>query len=786
MSPCDKATPRRLARALLCGGCVAIVSASPACHNPAGSGSTSAEPTAAASPNADELLYGDAAFKKRLRDAVAKKGADYVPRTKHVGPDGPKYINRLILESSPYLLQHAHNPVNWFPWGNEAFEVAEKLGRPVFLSIGYSTCHWCHVMEEESFEDEAIARYINDHYVAIKVDREERPDVDAVYMRAVQLLTGRGGWPMSVWLTPKREPFYATTYIPPRDGARGASKGFLTMLGELRRAYDEQPATIASKAEALTEKVHASMAPPEGGPLPTAAVLTASLTTVPKRYDEVHGGPRGRPKFPSSFPVRLLLRHALRAGADDSEKMALYTLRQMQAGGIYDHVGGGFHRYSVDERWLVPHFEKMLYDNALLALAYLEGGQVSGDDDLFRVARETLDYVVREMASPKGGYYSATDADSLTPDGRREEGYFFTWTIDEVKAALPDALAETVIAHYGMTAQGNFEGRSILYIPRTREAVMAELEIDGATLDERLTEAKERLRAVRGKRPPPLLDDKIQASWNGLMVAAMARGARVLDEARYAESAKKAADFLLAELRAKGRLHHSIKDGQLGETAFAEDYAFLGLGLVELFEATQQERYLKAAIELLDALEKHHAHPGGGYYRSAVDAEKLLAREVDDSDGTIPAAASWAALAQLKLAALTTQDRWRQRAEATLEAYGARLRDRPWSLDEMMLAVDWQTDRAKEIAIILPKGGSRSDEAVGRLLSVLRGRFVPNHVLVIAEEGSAPALVPWVKDKPAKKGAPTAYVCERGACELPTTDPRVFDKQVTERTGYDG
>ena len=584
--------------------------ASPGCHNSAGSGSTSAGPTAAA-PDVDELLYGDAAFKKRLRDAVAAKGQRYEPRTKHKGPEGPEYVNRLIFESSPYLLQHAHNPVNWFPWGDEAFEVAKKLGRPVFLSVGYSTCHWCHVMEEESFEDEEIAEYINRNYVPIKVDREERPDVDAVYMRAVQMLTGRGGWPMSVWLTPEREPFYGGTYFPPRDGARGASKGLLTMLRDLKKAYDDEPETIASKAATLVERIRKTMAPPAGGDLPTAATVERSVEAAKKRYDARHGGPRGRPKFPSSFPIRLLLRHGLRTGDETSTDMAIHTLRQMQAGGIYDHVGGGFHRYSVDERWLVPHFEKMLYDNALLALAYLEGGQLSGDGDLHRVARETLDYVVREMTSPQGGYYSATDADSLTPKGHREEGYYFTWTLDEVKAALPEELAETVIAHYGMTAQGNFEGRNILYTPRSRKAVMAELKIDAETLSDRLTEAKKTLRAVRAKRPAPLRDDKVQTSWNGLMIAAMARGARVLGERAYAASAKRAADFLLAKLRVDGRLHHSIKDGQLGEKAFAEDHAFLALGLIELFEATHEEKYLVAAQQLLEELDKHHAHPGG-------------------------------------------------------------------------------------------------------------------------------------------------------------------------------
>ncbi|MEZ4440751.1 MAG: thioredoxin domain-containing protein [Polyangiaceae bacterium] len=749
-------------------------------------GSPGGAPGAAtASSSADvEGLQPNEALQARLAAAVAAKGPDYRPRTRHLVDGKPKYTNRLILSSSPYLLQHAHNPVSWFPWGDEAFELAKKLGRPVFLSIGYSTCHWCHVMEEESFEDEEIAAYLNQHYVPIKVDREERPDVDAIYLQAVELLTGRGGWPMSLWLTPERKPFFGGTYFPPRDGARGVKKGFSTILAELSETYQKDPARIADKATELTAKLQASLGAPQAVAVAETKALRLAVEAATSRFDPSWGGSKGAPKFPSSFPIRLLLRHGRRVDGAKSQEMALFTLRQMSAGGIHDQVGGGFHRYSVDARWLVPHFEKMLYDQALLALAYLEGHQASGDEGHAVVARELLDYVAREMQSPAGGYHSATDADSLGPQGEREEGYFFTWTPREIKKALRPELADTVIAQYGVTAQGNFEGRNILYTPRPESAVLAELSIDAATLKARLDEARAILRKTRNERPPPLLDDKVQASWNGLMIAAMARGSMVLKEPRYLESARRAATFLLEQLLTEGRLHHSKKGDQLGPKGYAEDYAFAAAGLLELFEAGFDPAHLRAAVTLLDALESHHGRPGGGYFRTADDAERLLTREVESRDGVIPAAASSAALAQLRLEALTGDEKWGRRAEATLKAFGEVLAAQPWAADQMLLAVDFRTDRAKEVAVILPEGGAAEDAEP--LLAVARRSFRPNQVLVVARAGdeALAAVVPWLRDKPAKGGKPTAYVCEKGACDLPTTDPATFAKQLGEVVPY--
>ncbi len=763
----------------------------PSCSTSQSTGAP-ATTSATAETGTDSIVFGDAALRAKLKEALAAKGKDYVPRTKHNNQDGsPKFTNRLILENSPYLLQHAHNPMNWFPWGDEAFALAKKLGRPVFLSIGYSTCHWCHVMEEESFEDEEIANYINENYIPIKVDREERPDVDAIYMRAVQIMTRRGGWPMSVWLTPERKPFYGGTYFPPRDGSRGRAKGFLTLLKEQRDAFASDPNSIANNAERLAMRVQNDLRAPPAAGLPTAATVKSAAERAAQRYDVVNGGPQGRPKFPSSFPIRLLLRYGLRANDQASMMMAFDTLRKMQAGGMYDHAGGGFHRYSVDKRWLVPHFEKMLYDNALLAMAYLEGFQAASEQDMARVARETLDYIDREMTAPTGGYYSATDADSLTPDGHREEGYYFTWTPQELDTVLGPEQGKIIRAYYDVSPRGNFEGRNILNTPRSRGDVAEKLGIELAELDTAIAAAAPKLRAARDKRPKPIRDEKIQVSWSGLMISAMARGARVLKEVRYRRNAEKAARFLLRELMRDGRLQHSYKDGKTTGPAFAEDYAFFAAGLIDLFEATQDPEWLGAAVSMMDLLEEHHrAGNTGGFFRTGNDHEKLLAREMETRDGAIPSAGSIAVMNELRLWTLTTDDAWRKRAERTLRGYASVLKNQPWALDEMMLAVDYYTDSPKEVVLSLPEGMAPDSEEADAMLRVMRNEFVPNHVFVVASKsriqaGGLPKLVPWAKDKPAKKDKPTAYVCELGACDLPTADPKVFAKQVNKRTPYD-
>ncbi|HXU82201.1 MAG TPA: thioredoxin domain-containing protein [Polyangia bacterium] len=701
----------------------------------------------------------------RLRAALESQGPTYVPRTHHLVGARPKFINRLMLETSPYLLQHAHNPVNWYPWSDEAFEDARRLGRPVFLSIGYSTCHWCHVMEGESFEDEEIAAYMNEHYVCIKVDREERPDVDAIYMAATQRLSGSGGWPMSVFLLFDRTPFFAGTYFPPRDGARGAQHGFLTILRELRKTHDQDPGRVRQAAESLTRAVQQEMqgaAPAQSAGIAGPEVIAATIDYYKKAFDTVHGGLRRAPKFPSNVPVRLLLRHHRRTGDADALHMASFTLEKMAAGGMYDQLGGGFHRYSTDARWLVPHFEKMLYDNALLAVSYAEAWQVTGRADFARVLRETLDYVLREMTSPEGGFYSATDADS-----EGEEGKFFVWSKQEIDQLL-GAEAARFAKHYDVTEGGNFEGHNILNVQRPDEGEHAAL-----------AAARQKLYQVRQKRVPPLRDDKILAAWNGLMISGLAMGGRVLGERRYVEAAARAADFLLTKMREGDRLSRSYKDGRKQQHGFLEDQAFVAQGLLDLFEATFERRWLAEAIALSDALEKHFPdREHGGWFMTADDAEKLIAREKPTYDGAEPSGTSVAILNVLRLQTFTDDERWRAVAEKALRSLHEVLSERPLAMTEALVALDYFHDVPREVALVWPAGHPPDD-----LQAVLRATFLPSRALAGAPEGDIAALaklVPFVGEKVAQGGKPTGYVCRRGKCELPATDPGQFRAQLSK------
>jgi hypothetical protein len=741
--------------------------------------------TAEASPAPSAALPGAAPFPAALAaelgSAWERRPRRHRPRTRHLEADGaPRYTNRLFLESSPYLQQHAHNPVNWYPWGDEAFETARRLGRPVLLSVGYSTCHWCHVMEEESFEDVEIARFLNEHYVAVKVDREERPDVDAIYMSAVQRLTGGGGWPMTVWLTPERKPFYGGTYYPARDGDRGTRTGFLTLLGKLSTVYRERPHEVAESADSLARAVKESLGGPAGGGLPGASVLHTAAAVYERSFDPVHGGTRRAPKFPSNVPNRFLLRYHRRTRNEASLRIATVTLEKMAAGGIYDHAGGGFHRYSTDAEWLVPHFEKMLYDNALLAVAYLEAYQVTERPDFARVAREILAYVERDMTSPEGAFYSATDADSPTPSGQREEGWFFTWTPAELEAALGRERARIAAAYFAVTPEGNFEGRNILHTPRPLDEVARGLGLAAEKVEATIVEAKRLLYEARGRRPPPLRDEKILAAWNGLMVSAFARGALVLGDEHYQKVASSAADFVLTRMRRDGRLLRSFKDGKARHAGYLDDHAFVIAGLLDLYEASGNVRWLREALVLDAVLEKHFEdRQNGGYFMTAADHEALLAREKPSYDGAEPSGNSVQALNLLRLHELTTDDRYRRRAEQTLKAFGGQLEKSPASMSEMLLAVDFHLDVAKEIVIVAP----RSRAEAGPLLAQLQATFVPNRVLTVVGEGNRKRhalLVPLVEGKTARAGKPTAYVCKKRVCDLPTSDPAVFARQLAE------
>ncbi len=733
------------------------------------------------------LGAGDGDLMTRLDAALRAKGPRYVARTHHLRPDGgPRYVNRLILESSPYLLQHAHNPVNWFPWSAEAFARARAEGKPVLLSVGYSTCHWCHVMERESFEDETIARFINENYVAIKVDREERPDVDDVYMKAVQALTGRGGWPMTVVMTPDGDPFFGGTHFPARDGDRGVRKGFHTILRELATEYATKRGEVVARAQEVSQQIEAASTPSPPGDVPGAELVERAVSGARASFDATWGGFGRAPKFPRPVLLDLLLRYQRRAGDAQTLEMVTVTLDKMASGGMYDHVGGGFHRYSTDARWLVPHFEKMLYDNAQLVPLYLEAYQTTGRDRFAQVARHTLQYVVREMTAPGGAFFSATDADSRTPSGHEEEGYFFTWTPSEVRDALGTDEARAVLAYFAVTAAGNFEKRSILHTPRSDETVAAELGTSSEELGRGIARAREALYQARSKRPRPLLDDKILTSWNGLMITAFARGALVLSERDYAARAAHAADFVLGALRkSDGGLFRTYKDGRASQDAFLDDYACMIQGLLDLFEVTADGRRVEQAIALQAIVdERFWDASGGGYFMTSHDHERLLARDKPTYDGAEPSGNAVALMNLLRLSEITTRADYRTRAERGFAAFSRDLSRTPTASPRILAALDTYLDRPREIFIVRKHAHDDVEPLMGRV----RSAYLPNRVLVVATEGAAldslAKLVPALEGKLALKGRPTAYVCERGRCELPTADPRVFGDQLAKVTEW--
>lgn len=686
-----------------------------------------------------------------IEAALASRPSEWMPRTRHRDGRSPHFANRLALETSPYLQQHAHNPVSWFPWGNEAFDEARRTDKPLFLSVGYSTCHWCHVMEEESFEDLEIAAFLNAHFVPVKVDREERPDVDAIYMAATQALTGRGGWPMSVWMNAQAEPFFAGTYFPPRDGVRRGAIGFLTVLGKLHELWKSDRAQIDGSARSLTDAVRKQLSAIDKTRVrPDTKLSDDIVRIVDSMYDDVNGGLNRAPKFPTNVPVRLLLRAHRRTGNERALQMAVHTLEKMAAGGMYDQLAGGFHRYSTDERWLVPHFEKMLYDNALLCVAYTEAYEVTGRSDFARVVREVLEYVEREMTDSDGGFYSATDADS-----EGEEGLFFVWTPDEIRGALAQETAERFMAHYGVTEAGNFEGRSILNAETPSEEEWAAL-----------ADARTTLRKVRNARVPPLRDDKVLAAWNGLMISAFAVAARVFNEPRWSQIASRAASFVLERMKVDSRLRRSFKDGKVGPPAFLDDYAFMLAALVDLFEATCDSRWVREATALATELETRFSDAdSGGWFMTSADHETLLVREKPTYDGAEPSGGSVATLAFLRLGTLTGDARWFDAGLKALDAYAASAIEQPMGQTELALAVEFLAGPPKELVVVWPNSG-----AAGDLGDILRRTFAPHVVRVAGSETEVAACAADVApaaDRSAIAGKATAYMCEQGVCQLP-------------------
>jgi len=678
---------------------------------------------------------------------------------------GQREPNRLVHESSPYLQQHVHNPVEWYPWGAEALQKAEQLDRPIFLSIGYSACHWCHVMEHESFEDETIAELMNRHFINIKVDREERPDLDQIYMNAVLALSGRGGWPMSVFLTPDGKPFYGGTYWPPES--RMGMPGFKDVLQQVAQAWETQRDRVQQGAEELTQAVKRLGGPQGERGQPGESLLQNALSTLLRSADREHGGFGGAPKFPHPMDIRLLLRCGQRFDSEEALAVVERTLQKMADGGIYDHLGGGFHRYSTDAKWLVPHFEKMLYDNALLVPAYLEAFQVTGNEHYARVARGTLDWCLREMTDDAGGFYSTQDADS-----EGEEGKFFVWSAEDIEQVLGPDEARLFNHCYDVTPQGNWEGKNILNRVKTHQQAARLLEMSEDDLTQVLDRCRRKLFEVREQRVHPGRDEKVLTSWNGLMIAAMATAAQVLGEQRFADAARNAADFLLHNLQDdNGRLLHAWKDGRARFTAYLDDYACLIDGLIELYQTTFEPRYLEEAVQLAETMTTHFRdEPNGGFFYTPDDHETLITRNKDTQDTATPSGNSTAATALLKLSRLTTRGEFEQHAVETLEMLAGQLARHPAVGGQALMAVDFLVGPAREI--VLADGDQ--PEQTASLLETVRNRFLPNKVIARRNAAWSDANLPaalqmLLTGKTAVNGQPTAYVCEKGICHEPVT-----------------
>jgi uncharacterized protein YyaL (SSP411 family) len=689
--------------------------------------------------------------------------------------DGGKEFNRLIFSSSPYLLQHARNPVDWHPWGEEAFELARKEGKAVFLSVGYSTCHWCHVMEHESFEDEDVAKLMNEHFVCVKVDREERPDIDQVYMTVTQLMTGSGGWPMTVVMTPDKEPFFAGTYFP--KNTRGRHPGMVDLVPGLAKSYKANPDKVAMTVKEIKRVLGEMTAAPPGEGLGEKHLLLA-YEQLAGRFDPVNGGFGRAPKFPVPHNLRFLLGYGKRSGEKQATAMAEHTLRAMRKGGVYDHVGFGFHRYSTDAEWLVPHFEKMLYDQALLAMAYTDAYHATGKQEYADTAREILTYVLRDMTGPDGGFYSAEDADA-----EGVEGKFTVWTLAEVEQK-GGTHADLYGRVHNLTTEGNYldeathrrTGSNIPHLDASFAEIAKEEALTEAVLRTRLESVRKALFTVRETRIHPLKDDKVLTDWNGLMIAAFARAADVLGDQTYRQAAVKAGDNLLGTLRAEdGRLFKRSRLGKAGLIAHLEDYAFAVQGLIELYQSTFDSKYLQAAVELQDYQIKHFTDDkNGGFYMTADSSEKLLVRSKEIYDGAIPSGNSVSALNLLRLERMTGKSAYGKAAEALFKAFSTGVERQPSAHAQLMLAVDFFVGPSQEVVIVGKPGAPDTNAMIARV----RQEFHPNRVIVLRPPGDdqpIAKLAPYTANMAMVDGKATAYVCRNFACELPATD---LDKMV--------
>ena len=684
--------------------------------------------------------------------------------------------NHLITEKSPYLQQHAHNPVDWYPWGDLAFEKARGENKPIFLSVGYSTCHWCHVMERESFESEETARILNRDFVSIKVDREERPDVDRIYMTYVQAATGSGGWPMSVFLTPDLKPFFGGTYFPPDN--RYGRPGFGTLLERIAAAWREQHDQIVqASGHVVSQLQHYSDRATAGGAA-GKDTLDSTFQYFRRSFDSAHGGFGDAPKFPRPVVFNFLFRYYAGTHNEEALDMSLQTLRAMAAGGMHDQLGGGFHRYSVDERWFVPHFEKMLYDQAQLAISYLEAFQITQDPLYAEIARSTLDYVLRDMTHPDGGFYSAEDADSVIDPAHpnvKGEGAHYIWTAAEIEQVLGRELYELFASHYGVEKDGNvhqdphgeFTGKNILYLRQIP---------DEAALPS-LQEAKARLLAARSKRVRPHLDDKILTSWNGLMISAFSKAAQVLDDPRYLTAAQRAASFLLTRMldSATGNLFRRFRDGDAAIPAFLDDYACFIAALLDLYDADFDVRHLATAVTLAGKMRDLFEDPvEGAFFTTAAGDTSLVLRMKDDYDGAEPSGNSTALLALLRLAHITDRAEFRDAAGRTLDALAPKMAAQPVAVPQMLVALDYSLAPKREVVI----AGGRTAEPTRALLRQLRDRFLPYTVALLVDRDATRAgltsIFPAAAAMHPIDGQPVAYVCENYTCRLPTSDLSKF------------
>jgi uncharacterized protein YyaL (SSP411 family) len=708
----------------------------------------------------------DAALQARLRQAWQAQRAQSQPHTTHVNADGsPQYINRLVFESSPYLQQHAYNPVNWYPWGAEAFAAARRENKPIFLSIGYSTCHWCHVMEHQCFEDAAIAQLLNENFIVIKVDREERPDIDTVYVEAVSRMTGSAGWPLSVFLTPERKPFYGGTYFPPDR--------FSTLLTTLAAAWKSKHDDVLAASADLTAQLQAPAAAGNSVNL-SADTLRKASEQMMRGFDATDGGFGRAPKFPQGHMLQFLLRYWQRTGDTPARQMAETTLDHMARGGIHDQLGGGFHRYSTDAEWKVPHFEKMLYDQAIDARAYLEAYQATGNQQDASVARDVFAYVMRDLTAPDGGFYSAEDADS-----GGEEGRFYLWSREDVIAVVGKEHGPLIADFYGL---GESPARAPLRIPIPIDTFVKQRGLDAPTFARTLSAANQALLAARGKRVRPARDEKIITAWNGLMISSLAYGSAVLGDSQYATAAARAADFILTHLQRDGRLRRSFHNGPSSTPAYLDDYAGVVLGLSDLYAATFDARWLREADRLCRDMLRLFADPtNGGLRYTAADHERLIAANDDADDGALPSAQSLAALALLRLGRLTMNEQFESRGRGVLAANSQPISQTPQAYTAMLMALDFALGPTKEIVV----AGAADADATQTLLTTIRRQYLPRSVLALhaPRDGAAEALIPFIKKQTMIDGKPVVYVCENYVCKLPTSDPKKLEQLLaTPRT----